>query len=205
LEIETTAFKIKRQLSMNVTSAMRVAGPDKQGKPSKLTTMAVLRSTGMSRSTLRPVIDKDGSSTRGADLNTLQKLAKALGIPLPFLLMAPEDWQALVKAIRSIDDHQVAAQIVVSDPVGSPAQAVAVLRRCKVHPDIAPLGVPVDPAEKKRLDARNEWRRRSSMVLAALAQPAARLDANSLVELTALAAALANVMTPHSPELEATI
>lgn len=189
----------KQQLALSVTAALRVAGPDRAGKPSKLRQVDVMRRTGMSRTTLRPLLDVTDPSQRNPDLKTLHKLSQAIGVPLAFLLMTPEDWRVLIKAIGTITDHQAAAQGLVTDELGSPALAEAVLKRCKVHPERPPIGVAYDPQEIRRLDERNEWRRRCSVVMAALAQPAARGDRKSLVDLTALAAALANEMTPHNP------
>lgn len=190
----------KQQLALSLTAAFRVAGLDRAGKPNKLRHVDVMRRTGMSRTTLRPLLDTTESSQRNPDLTTLHKLAQAIGVPLAFLLMTPTDWRVLTKAIGAITDYQAAAHGLVTDALGSPALAEAVLRRCKVHPDRPPLGEPRhDPQEIKRLDARNEWRRRCSLVMAALAQPAARGDRKSFVDMTALAAALANEMTPHNP------
>jgi len=177
----------KQQLALSVTAALRVAGPDRAGKPNKLRQVDVMRLTGMSRTTLRPLLDTTESSQRNS------------GVPLAFLLMTPTDWRVLIKAIGAIADHQAAAHGLVTDALGSPALAEAVLKRCKVHPERPPLGVDYALEEIKRLDARNEWRRRCSLVMAALAQPAARGDRKSFVDMTALAAALANEMTPYNP------
>ena len=189
----------KQQLTLNVTAALRVAGPDRVGKPNKLRQVDIMRRTGMSRTTLRPLMDTTEPSQRSPDLTTLHKLAQAIGIPLAFLLMTPEDWRVLIKAIGAINDYQAAANGLVTDELGNPELAEAVLKRCKVHPDRPPLGVAHAPQEISRLDARNEWRRRCSLVMAALAQPAARGDRKFLVDLTALAAAMANEMTPYNP------
>lgn len=189
----------KQQLALSLTAALRVAGPGRSGKPNKLRQVDVMRRTGMSRTTLRPLLDTTEPSQRNPDLATLHKLAQAIGVPLAFLLMTPQEWRVLIKAIGAINDYQAAANGLVTDELGNPELAEAVLKRCKVHPDRPPLGVTYDPQEIKRLDARNEWRRRSSLVMAALAQPAARGDRKFLVDLTALAAAMANEMTPHNP------
>ena len=189
----------KQQLALSVTAALRVAGPARAGKPNKLRQIDVMRLTGMSRTTLRPLLDTTESSQRNPDLTTLNKLAQAIGVPLAFLLMTPTDWRVLIKAIGAIADHQAAANGLVTDALGSPTLAEAVLKRCKVHPERPPFGADYDLQEIKRLDARNEWRRRCSLVMAALAQPASRGDRKSFVDMTALAAALANEMTPYNP------
>lgn len=196
-DVQTQA--LKRQIALNVTAALRVAGQDRAGKPSKMRQVDIMRITGMSRTTLRPLLDTTGSNSRNPDLATLNKLALAIGVPVAFLLMTPRDWRVLIKAIGGLADHQAAAQGLVNDELGSPSLAEAVLRRCKVHPERPPFGAEYDMQEIKRLEARNESRRRSSLVMAALAQPAARGDRKSFVEITALAAALANEMTPYNP------
>lgn len=198
---DASQYTPKQQLALNVNAALLVAGTDLAGKPNKLRQIDVMRLTGMSRTTLRPLLDTAESSLRSPDLSTLNKLAKAIGIPLAFLMMTSADWRVLIKAIRAFADHQAAAHSLVIDSTGSkPALAEAVLKRCKVHPERPPLGVDYDQQEINRLDARNEWRRRCSLVMAALAQPAARGDVKSLVDMTALASALANEMTPYNPE-----
>jgi transcriptional regulator with XRE-family HTH domain len=189
----------KKQLALSVTSALRVAGPDRDGKPHKLRQIDVMRRTGMSRTTLKPLLDTTDSSQRNPDLSTLQKLAEAMGVPVAFLLMTPDDWRGLIKAIGTLADYQTAARGLVTDSLGGPAFAEVILRRCKVHPEYPPFGVAYDAQEIRRLDARNEWRRRTSLVMAALAQPAARGDHRKFADLTALAAALANEMTPFNP------
>ncbi|MGB3432802.1 helix-turn-helix domain-containing protein [Achromobacter sp.] len=189
----------KKQLTLSVTAALRVAGPNRDGKPHKLRQIDVMRRTGMSRTTLKPLLDMTDSSQRNPDLATLQKLAEAMGVPLAFLLMTPDDWRSLIKAIGTLADYQAAAHSLVSDALGGPAFAETVLKRCKVHPEYPPFGATYNAQENQRLDARNEWRRRTSLVMAALAQPAARGDHRKFADLTALAAALANEMTPFNP------
>lgn len=189
----------QQQIALSVMAALRVAGPARDGKPHRLRAVDIMRRTGMSRSTLRPLLNPGGPEQRNPDLGTLQRLSDAIGVPVAFLLMTAADWRALNRAIDAVADIRQAAREVVGDELGSPTLAEAVLKRCKVHPERPPLGVAPDPEEMQRLEARNEWRRKSSLVLAALAQPASRGDHRSLAELTALAAALANAMTPHNP------
>lgn len=202
LPADTRSYTPKQQLALSITAALRVAGSDQAGKYKKLRQIDVMRRTGMSRSTLKPLLDTAESTERNPDLATLHKLARAIGVPLAFLLMTPEDWRVLTKAIGAIADYQVAAHSLVTDELGGPVLAETVLKRCKVHPERPPLGAAHDPQEMQRLEARNEWRRRCSMVMAALAQPAARGDRNAFVEMTALAAAMANAMTPYKPAVD---
>lgn len=196
----------KQRIALSVIAALRVAGPIKSGKPSKLRPIDVMRKTGMSRSTLRPLLTLTASKQRNPDIGTLQRLADAIGVPVAFLLLTQSDWRALNSAIDAIAEcRQAAREVVGDDGLGSPLHAEAVLKRCKVHPDRPPIGVAHDPEEIGRLEARNEWRRRSCLVLAALAQPASRGDRRAIADLTALAAALANAMTPHTPPAELAI
>lgn len=192
-------YKLNRQLALNLNAALRVAGTSRSGNPSKLRQADILRRTGMSRTTLAPLLSTTNAAERNPDLTTLQKLAQAIGVPLAFLLMTPEDWRVMAQATAALDNFQEAAQQVVADDIGSPEMAEAVLRRCKVHPERPPFGAPPAPDEMTRLEGRNEWRRRCSLVVAALAQPASRGEPIALIRLTALAASLANQMTPHDP------
>lgn len=187
------------QLSMNVMAALRVAGLDRDGKSRKLRPMEVMRRSRISRSTLRPLMGKPGSGAREPDLATLRKLAAVFGIPLPFLLMTPADWLTMIGAIDSLSDCTLAADRVVKDGMNGPDKAHAALTEMKRLFDNPPLHAPPDPVESERLRARNEWRARASLVMAALAQPAARGRRQSLVTLTALACALTLNMTPAEP------
>ena len=187
------------QLSMNVMAALRVAGSDSNGKSRKLRPTEVMRRSRISRSTLRPLMGNPGSGDREPDLATLRKLAAVFGIPLPFLLMTPADWLTMVGAFDSLRDCAIAADRVVKDGMNGPDRAHAVLTEMKRLFDNPPLHAPPDPVENESLKVRNEWRARASLVMAALAQPAARGRRQSLVTLTALACALTLNMAPAQP------
>lgn len=177
------------------------AGPvNIDGRPGKLRIADLMRSTGMSRTTISPLMDKDAINTRSPDLATLHKVAEALGVPLAFLLMTPSDWVVLHKAARLMNpegEFMEAAKQVVGDTISSPEKAVAVLERCKVHPDRRPIGQS-NEKEQRSLDARNEWRRRISLVMGALTLRGGQ--ASLAVEMTALAAILGNLLTPSDPK-----
>lgn len=192
--------KLKQQLAINLKAALCVAGVDQDGKASKLLSVDIVRKTGMSRTTLRPILEVNDANGRNPDLETIDKLAKTLGVPLAFLLMTPDDWRVLTRVAKSFGHYQQAANGLVTDELGSPALAERVLKRLKVHPD--PMIHEDDPnlMEIKRLEARNAFRRRCSLVLSALAQPAARGDREYFVDLTALASAMALEMTPTNPD-----
>lgn len=199
LSPDAPSRKLNQQLALNLTAALLVAGPARAGKPNKLRQIDVMRRTRMSRSTLRPLLDTAGSCQRNPDLGTLQKLAQTIGVPIAFMLMTPSDWRALIQAVSAIPDFQEAANRMMTDTLGKPELVEAVLKECDVHPERPPIGAAHDAQELERLNARNEWRRRSGLAMAALAQPAARGERSSFVVLTALAAALANQMTPYNP------
>ena len=199
LSLDPLALQPSAQLPVNVMAALRVAGLDREGKSCKLRATDVMRRCGISRSTLRPLMGKPGPGKREPDLATLRKLAAVLGIPLPFLLMTPADWQTMVGALNALSDCTVAAGRVVKDGMNGPDRAHAVLAEMKRLSDNPPHHATPDPVESKGLKTRNEWRARASLVMAALAQPAARGDLQRLVILTALACALTLNMTPSEP------
>lgn len=194
----SSSRKTKRQLSQNVKAALLVAGESVEGKAAKLRPIDVMRKTGISRTTLRPILEDGDNSERTPDLETITKLADLLGVPVAFLLMTADDWRMLIRAMNSLSHYQKAADVLVGDGLGNAAMAEQVLRRCKVHPEVPPLGASPDPVEAKRLDARNHLRRRNSLVVSALAQPASRGERQLIVDLTALASALAVEMTQYN-------
>lgn len=193
------ALQPSAQLAVNVLAALRVAGSDREGKSCKLRATEVMRRSRISRSTLRPLMGKPGPGKREPDLATLRKLATVLGIPLPFLLMTPADWRMMAGALNTISDCAFVADQIVKDGMSGPDRAHLVLAEMKRLTDNPPLHAPPDPVESERLRTRNEWRARASLVMAALAQPAARGDRERLVMLTALACALTLNMTPPEP------
>ncbi len=197
----TSSLTPGQHLALNISAACLKAGPvNIDGRPGKLRIADLMRSTGMSRTTISPLMDKDAVNTRSPDLATLYKVAEALGVPLAFLLMTPSDWVVLHKASRLMNpegEFMEAAKQVVGDTISSPEKAVAVLERCKVHPDRRPIGQS-NEKEQRSLDARNEWRRRISLVMGALTLRGGQ--ASLAVEMTALAAILGNLLTPSDPK-----
>lgn len=189
-----------QQLALNIIAALRVAGPMRDdGKAGPLRAVAVQQDTGIARSTLRALKNMSGKSEPNPDLRTLCRLADFLGIPVAFLLMRPKDWDTMRLAIDGIRDPLRAADRLIGDRnFGGPEIAEKVLKECGVHPERPPLGAYTDEREQARLSARNEWRRRTSHVVAAIAQPAACNRAAHVV-LTAFAASFANQATPSDP------
>lgn len=185
--------KISRNLSQNLLVSMRVAGPPgKDGQASPLRSAALQRSTGIARSTLRTLRSPKAGQSPNPDLHTLSRLAQALGVPVAFLLMRPEDWEMLCGAINNLRDPLLTATRLIESGVATgPDIAEQVLKQCRVHPISPPLGGLPDQQEQARLAEVNERVRRRSHVLAALMQPPTRSQ-KSMILLTALAAALAN-------------
>jgi transcriptional regulator with XRE-family HTH domain len=190
-------------LVLNILAACRTGGPiDSAGRPGKLRIADLMRSTGMSRTTISPLMDKDAVTCRNPDLATLHKIAQALGIPLAFLLMTPRDWVVLQKAARLMipeGEFMEAAKQVVGDTMSSAEKAVAVLERCKVHPDRRPIGQS-NEREQRSLDVRNERRRRASIVMCALTLRGGQVSIAA--EMTALAAILGNLLTNSESKLD---
>ena len=135
------------------------------------------------------------------DLDTLDRIAGALGVPPAFLLMRPQDWLVFGQAVSALGDYLVAATKLYGEgqiDFGSPVEKV--LRECKVHPDSRPLGVGASP-EVKRVNARDEWRRRQCLKLGAL-MPRKVQDAQSRIALAAIAGAMVGQSTPHDPAIK---
>ena len=197
---QSDSSNTSKQLALSILAAMRVAGPHRDdGSPSRLSAAAVQRETGIARSTLRTLRQATSEAGANPDLHTLTRLADALGIPVAFLLMRPQDWDSLQRAVFEAPQHLAAAnELRGSSAVVAGDLAENVLRRSGVHPEQPPIGDYGDKAELARMKARNEWRRRTCTVAAALMQQAAR-SRNSQIALTALAAAFANQSTPHDP------
>ena len=191
-----------RHFSENLCSVLAVAGKQRDnGAPGPITATSLQRKTGVARSTLRALKSQCGETAANPDLDTLDRIAHALGVPPAFLLMRPQDWVTLANAIGSINDYLAAAVKLHGDgqlDFGSPIEKV--LRECKVHPDARPMGVGSSP-EVKRVTARDEWRRRACLKLNALMLRPVHA-AQLRVALAAVAGALVSRGTPHDPNID---
>ena len=189
-----------QQLALNLIAALRVAGPiSVDGKAGPIRAVTVQQDTGIARSTLRALKNTSAKSEPNPDFRTLCRLADFLGIPVAFLLMRPKDWDTMRLAIDGLRDPLRAADRLVGDRnFGGTEIAEKVLKECGVHPERPPLSTYTDEREHARLNARNEWRRRTSHVVAALAQSAA-CNRAAHVMLTAFAASFVNQATPCDP------
>lgn len=188
-----------RYLRDNLKAALAVGGKQREsGRPGPITATFIQRECGIARSTIR-ALKAEGAAEPNPDLQTVEKLAEILDVPPAFLLMRPQDWIALADAIGSSQDFLAAAVKLQSEDklhLGNPVEKV--LRECKVHPDLRPLGIGASPEVQRALD-RDEWRRRCCQRLDALMlrqvyqeQPRAWL--------AAIAGAMVTKRTPHSPK-----
>lgn len=185
------------QLAANVKVAMQVAGPaDAAGNTRPLRSVALQRRTGIARSTLRAMTSPAPDSRPNPDLHTVSRLAEALGVPVAFLLMRPEDWRTLCRALNDMPTLVTAAEKLIGrKPLAVPAgTSERVLRECRLQPDAVPYGSGANPVEIARVEQRNERRRRASHVLGGLALRGLP-DPDAKVFLTALAAALAHQLS----------
>lgn len=186
-----------QQLARNIKEALSVAGPATAGRGSHpLRSVALQQSTGIARSTLRALVDGRQASGPNPDLNTLSRLADAMGIPVAFLIMRPDDWRTLSQAIDGLQAPSHAAGMLVERgavpiPLDVPER---ILQRCGMHPEPVPYGLEKDGVAVAQVAERNEGRRRGSRVLAALMLGAAD-NYSQRVLLTALAASLANQLS----------
>ncbi|HHW1647737.1 TPA: helix-turn-helix domain-containing protein [Pseudomonas aeruginosa] len=194
-----------RYFSENLSAVLAVAGKEREnrsvGSPGPMTATQIHRKTGVARSTLRALKSQRGESAANPDLDTLDRLAAALGVPPAFLLMRPQDWFALGQALGASGDYLAAAMKLHSAGQldnGSPVEKV--LRECKVHPDARPMGVGSSP-EVARANARDEWRRRSCLKFGALMLRPGRAH-QSRVALAAIAGALVSASTPNDPNID---
>ncbi|KWW14586.1 helix-turn-helix transcriptional regulator [Pseudomonas putida] len=185
--------------SENLNAVLAVGGKQREsGRPGPITASCIQRQTGIARSTLRALKSPQDHVAPNPDLHTLARIAKVLGVPPAFLLMRPQDWLALGQAVGGSSDYLAAAvklqsedKLALSNPIEN------ILRECKVHPDVRPIGVGASP-EVGRVNARDEWRRRNCLKLDALMLRQVRA-AQPRAWLAAIAGALVSDSTPHTP------
>lgn len=194
------ADMLSGQLAKNLQVSMSVAGATREdGSAGPLSTAELQRRTGIARSTYRAIVSPVKGRKPNPDLRTLCRLADELGIPVAFLLMLPKDWTALLKTLDGLADPLRAAErIIKGNERGSADLAERILRECRVHPERPPMSAAKDETGQARLEARNEWRRRTSHVLSSLMLQEYH-DRQSLVMLAALTASYVNQSTPSDP------
>lgn len=181
-------------LALNLTNVLKVAGSlDEDGKPKRIRSTDLQRTTRIARSTLRSLL-KEGGRESNPDLKTLCKIAGELGIPVAFLLMDPQHWIRLMQAMSDMPTMLAAAGLVEQGRgIQDPLDAVKILRHAKVYPIQAPLGEAPNGNQDRyeELKLKNEQTRRSATIVAALLQPGAKTQ-DVRKQLTALAASIAN-------------
>ena len=199
--VSTLPRSLGQYFSENLSAVLAIGGKQREdGKPGPVTATCIQRETGIARSTLRALKSPREQVDPNPDLHTLNRIADTLGIPPAFLLMRPQDWLALGQAIGGSGDYLAAAVKLQKEgklDLNNPVEKV--LRECKVHPDARPIGVGAS-AEVSRVNARDEWRRRSCLKLDALMLRHVR-SAQPRALLTAIAGALVSSSTPHTPTI----
>lgn len=193
------AKTLGQHFSENLSAVLTIGGRQREdGRPGPITATCIQRETGIARSTLRALKSPRDHVDPNPDLHTLTRIADVLGVPPAFLLMRPQDWLALAQAIGASGDYLAAAAKLQSEDkldLSNPVEKV--LRECKIHPDARPMGVGASP-EVSRVNARDEWRRRSCLKLDALMLRHVRATQPRAL-LAAIAGALVSSSTPHAP------
>lgn len=185
---------IGRVLAINLTNVLNVAGSiGEDGKPKRFRSTDLQRATGIARSTLRPLL-KDAGREANPDLKTLCKIADEVGIPVGFLLIAPQDWAKLMQAIFDMPTMLAAADALEKmRRIHEPLDAEKILNYAGVHPILPPRGEAQsgDLARLDELKLKNAQTTRGAAIVAALLQAGAETP-ETRKQLTALAASLAN-------------
>ncbi len=190
---------IGRTLAINLTNVLKVAGSiDEEGKPKRIRSTDLQRATGIARSTLRPLL-KDAGREANPDLKTLCKIADEVGIPVGFLLIAPQQWATLMQAISDMPTMLAAAdELEKKRRIHEPLDAEKILKYAKVYPFTPPRGeaqsgnlARLNELKLNELKLKNAQRKRSAAIVAALLQSGAETP-ETRKQLTALAASLAN-------------
>ncbi|CAG9269844.1 hypothetical protein [Paraburkholderia caribensis] len=200
----TSSETLSQCFSENLSAMMAVGGKQRaNGLPGPVSLESVQRSTRVARSTLRALKKQRADGTHAnPDLGTISRIAEGLGVPPAFLLMRPQDWAELAYAMGDLSVYLTAAtQLQQEERLDAKNPIETVLRACKVHPDARPKGVGASP-EVTRVNARDEWRRRSCLKFAALMLRHAKAGPVRAV-LTAIGGAMVTRMTPHSPTNDA--
>lgn len=88
----------------SLVNAMRVAQPDTDGEPAKLSQHALAGRAGVARSTIAKYVayNANGAGAINPDLETICRLAHALNVPPAMLLMREGDWRRLAQAAGSL-------------------------------------------------------------------------------------------------------
>ncbi|WP_146030667.1 hypothetical protein [Castellaniella caeni] len=185
-----------KSLGENIGAALSVGGPQRDdGRAGGLRNIDIFRQTGIARSTLQTLRPKDGNHVpNNPDLRTLNRLANLLGVPVAFLLMTPEDWEMLIKAVGDIQSIGRAAREILGSQFGTHTTVRQVLDREGLLKIPRPSSTASNPHEQAQRDEINENRRRASHVMGALMlrQPEHQARHAQHVALVGLAASITN-------------
>lgn len=117
---------------------MRIAGRDDEDARKVLTQRQLAERSGVGVTTIKTCMRADAGASK-VRLETLDKLAAALGLPPAFLLMRREDWVALATAVevlvaqaREPGDQQSAGHVGPTNPVNAAAVGVEYARSIKM-------------------------------------------------------------------------
>lgn len=197
---EASFHALCKSLQLNLKAALSVAGPQRGNRTTgRLSDTEIFRQTGIARSTLRDLKKEgDTTQTQKPDLRTLNRLADMLGVPVAYLLMTPDDWAALIKAVGDLKSMHEAAAKVLRGEFGNHASVGRVLDAMGMLRLPRPQNASSNPQEQARLDQANERRRRTSHVIGTLMLRQPEYDAffPQHMALVALAAAITNQIKP---------
>lgn len=184
-----------KSLRMSINAALSVGGPERHdGRAGRLGDTDIFRKTGIARSTLRAIRQGDANHAPNPDLRTLNRLANMMGVPLAFLLMAPEDWELLINAVSDLEYTGKSAGRVLGNKFGTHTAVRRILEDGGLFRIPRPSDASPDPRAQARLNKINEDRRRVSHVMGALMlrQPEFEKRHAQHVALVALAASITN-------------
>lgn len=198
-----------QSFTANLDAALKVGGMENQdnGLPQPLAAAFLQRETGVARTTLRALRAPKSGEEVNPDLRTICRLAEALGIPPAFLLMRPQDWNALGQTLAALPDYAGGAIDAHNELPGQAHLNFAnsltnvvleTLRHLKIHGERPPPGASHGAtADNDARRAREEYRRKSSFQWKALISQEG-IDQNYAVAFTALTAGMVNVLTPKA-------
>lgn len=176
--------RVRQGLSSSLRRAIRGAGRQKNGQPTRTTQVDLSKASGVARSTLAKYLNETNAELINPDLTTLCRLAYTLNISPAFLLLTSEDWRrlahgaaALVAASRTqelenlIDSQEIASRVL--NPTQQAQSGLELAKKIGVAPKKITLKAtnPTDKAIVSELAEMNE--RAISGLLATCALPPA--------------------------------
>lgn len=93
--VSETSSLLAKSFGETLLRVMRVAGESDEGHYDRLSNAQLAELAGVSLTSIKQYLRGDAAS---AKIETIEKLAEALGVPPAFLLMRREDWVALANA-----------------------------------------------------------------------------------------------------------